>query len=162
MDLYYRNTTDETHPSKPIAIPGCTEHCPLDIFNFLTHKVIPVDHKTACEIVAEGSQCEYTIEKQPLMVLQSCTTLSIIVPSIIPWMCVWQEMNGCRVGKLLCRMLCPFYFRCAWKGCMPKWCDMILMIHQYQQIWTRLDLSLWALMVILCIFVVFDVFRDTE
>lgn len=33
---------------------------------------------------------------------------------------------------------------------------MILMIHQYQRIWTRLELSLRALMVILCVFVVFD------
>ena len=36
------------------------------------------------------------------------------------------------------------------------------MIHQYQRIWTRLELSLQALMVILCVFVVFDVCRDTE
>ena len=33
---------------------------------------------------------------------------------------------------------------------------MILMIHQYQRNWTRLKLSLRALMVILCVFVVFD------
>ena len=39
---------------------------------------------------------------------------------------------------------------------------MIPMIHQYQRIWTCLELSLRALMVILCVFVVFDVFRDTE
>ena len=37
---------------------------------------------------------------------------------------------------------------------------MILMIHQ--RIWTRLELSLRALIVILCVFVVYDVFRDTE
>ena len=33
---------------------------------------------------------------------------------------------------------------------------MILMIHQYQRKWTRLELSLRALMVIMCVFVVYD------
>lgn len=47
VQIYLRNSA--TSGAIPLTIPGCDHFCPLDKFNEIGKKVIPLDHAAACK-----------------------------------------------------------------------------------------------------------------